>query len=106
MLFNSELALKPAQAMAGRVLREAGTPEARVERAYRLAFSRGPETAERDLSIQFLKNQQDLIRKRLDRKEPVALPKNGPEGVDSAEAAAWVDFCHALINANEFLYVD
>lgn len=106
MLFNSDLALKPAQAMAGRLLREAATTEARVERAYRLAFSRGPETAERDLSLQFLKNQLELIRKRLDRKEPVALPKNAPDGVDPAEAAAWVDFCHALINANEFLYVD
>ena len=29
-----------------------------------------------------------------------------PSGIDPARAAAIVDFCHALLNANEFLYLD
>jgi len=105
MLFNSDLALQPARALAGRLFREAPTAEARVERAYRLAFGRAPETAERELSVQFLARQAEVVRKRLAAKQPVAQPL-GVAGVDPAEGAAWVDFCHALMNANEFLYVD
>ena len=106
MLFNSSLALKQAQSMAGRLLKEASSPEARVERAYRLAFGRGPETAERDGALQFMRRQEGLIQKRLSKGEPVALPTGAPEGLDRASGAALVDFCHAMMNANEFLYVD
>lgn len=105
MLFNSELALKWSQSMAGRLVREAPNTEARVERAYRLAFGRAPESSERDAAVEFMKKQTETIRRRLERKEPVALPA-GVEGGDAAEGAALVDFCHALMNANEFLYVD
>jgi hypothetical protein len=106
MLFNSELAVKPAQAMAGRLLREASTPEARVERAYRLAFGRPPDAAEQALSLRFLREQAGHLRSRAARPEPLKLPSGAPEGPDPAEGAALVDFCHALMNANEFLYVD
>ena len=106
MLFNSELALKPAQSMAGRVLGEASTPEMRIERAYRLAFSRAPESDERDSALRFLATQGELIRARATRGEPLALPRNPPQGVDPVEGAVLVDFCHTLMNANEFLYVD
>jgi hypothetical protein len=106
MLFNGSLALKRAQAMAGRLLRESDTQEGRVERAYRLAFGRAPETAERDLSLQFMKRQQSLLGKRLERKEAVALPVDAPQSLDPAEGAALVDFCHALMNTNELLYVE
>ncbi|HTE17745.1 MAG TPA: DUF1553 domain-containing protein, partial [Armatimonadota bacterium] len=106
MLFNSELALKPAQAMAGRLLQEAATPEARIDRAYHLAFGRAPEGSERELSLGFLRSQGELIRGRLAKGEPVARPAGAAETLDAAEGAALVDFCHALMNANEFLYVD
>ena len=36
---------------------------------------------------------------------PAALP-GGVEPVDPAYAAAFVDFCHTLLNSNEFLYVN
>jgi len=106
MLFNSDLAVKWAQAMAGRLLREASTPEARVERAYRLAFGRAPDTEERRLSVQFLQSQAAVVKARKERGEPLVLPVGGPGGADAAEGAALVDLCHALMNANEFLYVD
>ena len=31
---------------------------------------------------------------------------SGPVGTVSAEMAAWVDFCHVLLNSSEFLYVE
>ena len=56
--------------------------------------------------MQFLNRQSGIVKTRLQKGEPVALPVGAPEGVDKAEGAALVDFCHALMNANEFLYVD
>jgi hypothetical protein len=106
ILLNGELPLKWARAMAGRLLREAPTDEARVERAYALAFAREPEGEERAEALAFLKRQAEIIRARLERKEPVGPPIGAPEGTDPAEGAALADFCHALMNANEFLYVD
>jgi len=106
LLFNSAQALQPAQAMAGRLLREAPTPEARVERAYKLAFGRAPESAERDQALQFLSKQAGIVKGRAQRREPLALPKGAAGAVDPVEGAALVDFCHALMNSNEFLYVD
>jgi hypothetical protein len=37
---------------------------------------------------------------------PVALPAGVPENVEPGIAAALTDFCLALFNRNEFLYVD
>jgi hypothetical protein len=37
---------------------------------------------------------------------PVAVPEGIPPGVDPATAAALADYCLALFNRNEFLYID
>jgi len=42
-------------------------------------------------------------KKPLDEKE---LPTPMPQKIDRAKAAAIVDFCHAIMCSNEFLYVD
>jgi hypothetical protein len=54
---------------------------------------------------EFLASQSELLRDRLRSRESVALPTALPSGTDPAEAAALVDFCLALVNRNEFLYV-
>ena len=36
----------------------------------------------------------------------LALPEPRPSSLAPARQAAIVDFCHALVNSNEFLYVD
>ncbi len=54
-------------------------PDAAVDRAYRLAFGRAPAPREKELSLAFLRRG----------------------GVDRR-----VDFCQALLSANEFVYVD
>jgi hypothetical protein len=35
-----------------------------------------------------------------------SLPVPMPEGPTPAQASALVDFCHALLNLNEFVFVD
>ena len=105
MMFNSELSVRFARHLAGRVIREADTPDARLERAYRLAFGRRPETAERDEARAFLGKQQEILMRRKAAGRPIEAPV-GIAGFDPVGGAAWVDLCHALINANEFVYVD
>jgi hypothetical protein len=52
-----------------------------VQHAYRLALARRPDATETARAITFLKDSKD--------------PK-----------AALVDFCHAIVNLNEFVFVD
>jgi Protein of unknown function (DUF1553)/Protein of unknown function (DUF1549) len=83
-LLNSNLVVEYAKAMATRIRQEAGeetSPEATVQRAYALAFSRTPDATETARGISFLKAAKD-------------------------EASELEDFCHALINLNEFVFVD
>ncbi len=77
-LLNSHLASDAAQALAARLKREAGADrEAQVERAYLLVFARSPDAEERRLAREFL---------------------GSGESIGS--------YCRALLNANEFIYID
>ncbi len=58
------------------------------------------------MATEFLHQQAELLRDRLRLRLPVALPTEVPENVDPGTAAALTDFCLALFNRNEFLYVD
>lgn len=56
-LLNGDLANRLAQALAARLDREASSPAAQVELAYRLAAGRGPTVKEKQLGIDFLTKQ-------------------------------------------------
>jgi hypothetical protein len=109
MLLNSDLVLDQARAFAGRLLRETpdrNDPEALVSLAYRLTFGRPPRPEELSRGASFLRDQPALLSARLDRSDPRDLPRPTPDGYDLAQAAALVDYCHALMNVNEFVFVD
>jgi hypothetical protein len=107
MLMNDRLVLEWSRALAGRVLNDSGLSAAQqVDRAWRLALSRAPNAEERRTALNFLDEQSEVIGERLAQKEKVALPENAPANLAPARAAAFVDFCHALLNSNEFLYVN
>jgi hypothetical protein len=77
-LLNSALATTAAVALADRIRHEAGgSLEREVERAYLRALGRRPDDTERSLAIEFLGSGSSVS-----------------------------DFCLALINLNEFVYVD
>ena len=89
LLINGAWTLARAQAMAGRLDRLTAEAvedrdRARIEWAYRLAFGRAPEADELADGLAFLRRTAD----------------------PAANAAALVDYCHVLLNSNEFLYVD
>ena len=107
MLLNSKIVLDQARAFAGRVLRDAGGDLAKAaERAHRLALGRNPAADELKLLTSFLEKESALVRQRIRQKQPLLTPVNAPKDLDPALGAAVVDLCHALMNVNEFLYVD
>ncbi len=106
-LLNGKLTLEWAEAFAGRVLKSAGSGlKAQIETAYRLAYSRRPEASELETALGFFERQRALIAERASTGGKLALPPLLPEHADRVEAAALVDFCHMLMNSNEFVYRD
>ncbi len=105
-LLNDPAILRAAQALAGRVSQQAGNDrKQQITLAYRLVYSRLPNANELQAAQVFLQQQTEFARERLNTKAPLALPVRFASG-DQAEAAALVDFCHALFNSNEFVYVN
>ena len=104
-LLNNDLVLEWSRALAGRVLNDGGlSPEAaggsrlphRVlarARAMSASGARFPEAA--------------VARFRHGRAErQSAAAGQRPAGMDPARAAAFVDLCQALLNSNEFVYMN
>lgn len=76
LLLNDPLIIRQAALFAERLEKDAGKdPRAQVERAYRLSFGRVPTAREQSLAQEFLKHR------------------------------SLADFCHAVLNLNEFVYV-
>jgi len=91
-LMNNEFVLRQAGFFAERVVKEAGEDRrAQIVRAFKIALNRAPNAKEIEWSLSFLKSQAEGYAQRKDE-EP--------------EKAALRDFCHAIINLNEFVYVD
>ena len=104
-LLNDPALLRAAQAFAGRLGQQAGTLDQQLSLAYQLAYHRSPTAAQLQAARAFIQRQAVFARERLSAGAPLALPVPAITG-DQAEAAALVDFCHALFNSNEFVYVN
>jgi Protein of unknown function (DUF1553)/Protein of unknown function (DUF1549) len=99
MLLNARGTLDVAKAFAERVLAESGGDPAKViDCAHSVALGRPPDADERATLLAFLDRQTALLK----GKKKAAVPAR----VDPAFVAAVADLCHALLNVNEFLYVD
>ncbi|MGH9838588.1 MAG: DUF1553 domain-containing protein [Blastocatellia bacterium] len=91
-LMNNQFVLEQAGFFAERIVAEAGADlRARITRVFQVALNRKPTLKEVQWSLNFIKAQTAGYVER----------KN-----ERADAAALRDFCHAIINLNEFLYVD
>jgi hypothetical protein len=97
-LLNSRFALECAAALAERATSEAkGDLAAQIERAWWLAVSRAPSSDELAACEQLVKTL------RTQRALPIEAPEGGNE-----PAASWelTQLCHALLNLNEFVYIE
>jgi hypothetical protein len=92
-LLNGEQALAAADGLAGRVLRDEDSldPARLAERSFAIAFGRPPVPDETAAAADFLHRQEDAARR---------------SGAADPRRAAVGDLCHALLNANEFLYIE
>jgi hypothetical protein len=106
-MLNNKVTLEWAQAFAGRILRTAGSDRnAQIDAAYRLAYGRKPSHSERALLNDFFDRHATIVAERARGAEPIALPTFLAAKVAEPDAAALVDFCHMLLNSNEFVYLN
>lgn len=107
-LFNSDIVTKWSQALAGRVINEAGTNvDDQLAHLYRILFSREPNRVEKLELKNFLQEQEELIQnKAWGEKFEVAVPTGlqGNPPLDPFKAAALVDLVHTVANSNDFAY--
>ncbi|MCC6585121.1 MAG: DUF1553 domain-containing protein [Bryobacterales bacterium] len=85
-LLNNELVVDWSRSFAARVSNDSGlTRQSQIERAYKLAYSRPPSAEESKAAAAFLERHSRIV--------------NDPKAV-------MADFCHALLNSNEFVYIN
>ncbi len=89
---NDPLVHRAAAGLAARA-RAAGSPGAGVDRMFRLCFARAPQPEEARDCTSFLQAARD------------ALQETG-KPADTVESAAWEALARALLESNEFLFVD
>jgi hypothetical protein len=78
ILMNNAFVTMEAKIFAERLVREAGAEASRqVDRAFELALSRPPSAKEKDHALTFLRSGEHAL----------------------------VDFCQAILNLNEFVYI-
>jgi hypothetical protein len=91
LLLNGDFTQERAQRLGTELLTQYGDDDAGlVTRAYRGAWGRTPTSEEVRLGVKFLGEQAARLKVR----------------GDDARKAAIIDFCHAVLNTNESLYVD
>ncbi|WP_202921395.1 DUF1549 and DUF1553 domain-containing protein [Anatilimnocola aggregata] len=106
LLLNGEFLRTTSRRMAGDLIVETkGLPTELVQQAYDRAFNRSPEPDELQAALTFLRTQSQRIA-QAGSPHADSLPDPLPAGFQPAQAAALVDFCQALMNSAEFVYVD
>ena len=106
-LFNSDIVLSWSQALAGRVISEAGENEsAQLDRLYQILFSRDPSRAERATLKAFLDDEERIVRSKTGNGTfAIAVPTGVTAAPpDPIRAAAFVDLVHTVANSNDFAY--
>ena len=102
-LLNDPVFFEAAQGLATRVLREkSGSLNERIDYAFRLCLARPPKPGELERLIRFYQEQKEFLGRNPEVTESL-YSAHGVEGVDSAEAAAWVSVSRALLNLDEFI---
>jgi len=75
-LINSELVFRWSEALAARVIQEAGKDEgARLDRLYEILFGRAPDKFEKQTLLAFLDDQQKLTGQQLGSGKKIATPE-------------------------------
>ena len=106
-LVNNDQVFQWSQALAGRVIREAGgDPAKEIDRLYQILLARAPDKQEKKALLAFLDEHQKVIaQKAADGQLSLALPLGLDKApIDPLRAAAFVDLVHTVANSNDFSY--
>ncbi|QDT22926.1 DUF1549 and DUF1553 domain-containing protein [Gimesia chilikensis] len=107
LMLNSESSLKSARELAGLIQDEAGSsPRQQVTLLIRRALGRQPGKVELVELVQFLKAQREELRREQRTTDQLVLPLGKQATRDPYAGAALTDLCLAVLNSNEFIYVD
>ncbi len=91
MLLNGDFTQERAERFGAELLGlYVGDDAGLVTHAYRAAWGRNPTSEEVRLGERFVTEQTARLKAK----------------IDAARRVAVIDFCHAVLNTNEFLYVD
>lgn len=107
LLLNSAFSLNAARRLAGSLLTEHDEVDhTAITSVFRRTLCRQP--SEHDLTelTRFMQLQTEYLRDKSQTAEQLALPLPCPASIDPYEAAALTDLCLALLNCNEFIYID
>jgi hypothetical protein len=106
-LLNGPVAVEQARHFAGRLLRECGdNPEKIVALGWRLAFNRPASAEELKMARDFLSRRERALGDEDFDRLPTPLGDTGKAKPSPERAASLIEWCLALFNANEFVYVD
>lgn len=109
-LVNNDVVYKWSQALAGRVIREAGSREAaQLDRLFQILYARAPDKFEKDTLLSYLGKHENVLKQQLATGKLAVVIPTGLESAQTAQAdplrlAALVDLTHTLVNSNEFTY--
>jgi Protein of unknown function (DUF1549)/Protein of unknown function (DUF1553)/Planctomycete cytochrome C len=102
-LLNDPVFFEASQALAVRLLQEKnGSPEERIEHAYRLCLGRAPRPEEKERMVQYLHQRKELLTRKPESIEKL-FPAKTLDGVDPADAALWIGVSRVLLNLEEFI---
>ena len=106
-LLNSGDTLTHARALAGRLwMQSQGDASKAAALAWQLVFARRIMPAESDRALAFLQGREADWTKTPPAAEALPSGISGDSPMPPARGAAWVEWCLALLNSNEFVYVD
>lgn len=106
-MLNGDDAAEAARRWAGRLLAQSlGSDEHLVKTAWLQVYGRPAEQAEVAAARRFLSEQAQRNYDHDQQLSTRSLPEPCPSCLEPSLAGAYVDFCHALLNSSEFLFVD
>lgn len=107
ILMNSPFVLTQGKAMAVALVRDVGhDPQKQLQELYRRAVGRLPNPTERELGLEFLREQTATIRQRIQNGQPIGLDLDElPPQADLAAVRALADLCVVIFNTHEFVYL-
>lgn len=104
-VLNSAFTIEMARAFASRLGQAASDDAGRIKLAWVLAYGRPPTDAELELGLEFLRQAQGDVVTDEKRVQPPGTEPVPVTGGTADRLATWEQLCHAILSANEFVFV-